>query len=528
MLTPDQLDQAKSIYTADSGGITSGTPSSSGISSSQSMTPDQANKWIDSLVAQSKQSQAPAAPAKQPDPIAKDTIASAKDYTSGLGNTYKNAVSDFTDAAGSSKILQNAYEKDPNLHGTDLASAYVGNVLEGGLRATASGVNTVFAPITQAIKTFTDAASGEKGVQAIANNPVVGKILDFFNGAGGHLDSWAEKHPEAAQDLNSAITVAGTAIGGEAEPAVNSAVKTGAEAVKGVATDVVAPAMKSIAENAVQGAKQGIKAIKEAPSVKNDSFVKDLISPSMTTKDMASAIKTGKVQEGEGLTGDRDATGAIPNFDEIQESVKNVPGISPKKTLLENSNAIHDEIGNVAENLKSQLKGKGSFTPQEFKKYMDGVKSDLADSPLIVGDAEKTASKIINKFNNLVEQEGHTPEGLLESRKKLDQWMSNQKGSNIFDPKTDSAISVALKSIRQGGNKFLANLPGVKGVVDVEKSLSHQSNLYSAIENIAPKAAKEGVNGLQQFIKAHPRTIKALKYGTTAIAGGEAVKHFLP
>lgn len=259
------------------------------------------------------------------------------------------------------------------------------------------------------------------------------------------------------------------------------------------------------------------KALEARKASKTASFVKDLITPTMSAKDAATAIKTGKVTEA-GLTGSRDVSQAIGGFENIQKAVESVRGVSPKKTLLENANAIHDEIGTVAETLKSSIKDKGFFSPSEFKGYMNTVKTELQQNPTLVGDAEKTANKILTKFNSLVAEKGYTPSGLLEARKGLDAWMSSQKG-NVFNPNTESAVTTALRAIRQGGNDFLAQrVPDVA----VKELLAKQSDLYRAIENIAPKAAKEGGNALQRWVKAHPKIVSTAKYGLGLTGAGTA------
>lgn len=264
-----------------------------------------------------------------------------------------------------------------------------------------------------------------------------------------------------------------------------------------------------------------IKAIpikaKERAAQKATDFIDQLITPELSKKATETAIKTGRVVENKSLTGSRNITEAVSNFDSIKEAVRSVKGIDSKKTLLENSNLIHDEISNVAESLKSQLKNKGFFSPGEFRGYMNSVKAELKDNPLIVGDAEKVAEKISNKFNVLVKENGYTPEGLLNARKQLDSWISSQKGSSIFDPGKEGAVSVALRAIRQGGNNFLAQRVSD---VPVRELLLRQSNLYQAIDNIAGKAAQEGGSKLKRFIKANPVKTKLLKYGATAAGGG--------
>ncbi len=266
----------------------------------------------------------------------------------------------------------------------------------------------------------------------------------------------------------------------------------------------------------------------QASTAKQDPIDK-LITPEIKGKSGLNAIKSGKVVENTGLTGSRDYTGALPNYDAMKESVAQVPGLVDNKgnligTHLQSVNTIHEAIGTTAQDLRSQLRAsKVSFTPQEFNKYLTQVKSELSDNPSIVGDAEKSASKIISKFKSLVATHGYTPEGLLDARQGLDTWISSQKGGAVFNPTTENAISIALRGVRQGGNTFLSDLvPDVA----VKQMLAHQTNLYDAIDNIAPKALKEGGSLLERLvgkIKAHP--LGAL---TAASVGGgvagEAIK----
>jgi len=260
---------------------------------------------------------------------------------------------------------------------------------------------------------------------------------------------------------------------------------------------------------------------------KASNFIKDLITPELTQTKGINAIKTGKVTEG-GLLKDRDITGAVPFFEDTAKAVSKVPGVSKGKTLLENNNAIHDHIGTIADDLVSQLKISGKEmkisdieqVPAKFNEYMKGVKTTLKENPTLVGDAEKTATKILDKFDSLVKEEGSTPDAILSARKKLDAWMSAQKGDNVFDPKTEGAVSVALRAVRQGGNDFLSKL---SKDVKVKEMLAEQTSLYNAIDNISPKAFKEGASGFKRWVKAHPKIVGATKIlGGAAVGGGTA------
>lgn len=317
------------------------------------------------------------------------------------------------------------------------------------------------------------------------------------------LESLKTSHPELYDRLTQTVGLTNIA-GLEAVPSISGGIKT---AAKGIGKEDTLNVAKNV--------------------TKDDSFISNLITPELNQTKTAQAIATGKVKEA-GMTGSRDISETVPFFKEIKTAVSEVPGVSSKNTVLENVNAVHDHIGTVAEDLLTGLKnstkektmGALQDAPAKFTEYMKGVKATIAENPTLVGDAEKTATKILNKFQSFVKEQGVTPEGIIKARQKLDTWMSTQKGPNIFDPKTEGAVSTALRSIRQGGNDFLKQFaPDVK----VEELLAKQTALYDAIENMAPKAAKEGANSLQRFVKAHPRLVEAAKYGAGLGVGAGTV-----
>jgi len=293
----------------------------------------------------------------------------------------------------------------------------------------------------------------------------------------------------------------------------------------------VGPALVAKSPQIIVKGKEILSPVSEAlakrSATKESDFIKDLITPELNVTKTANAIKTGKVTEG-GIFKDRDITGAVPFFEDTTKAVSEVPGISKSKTLLENANHIHDHIGTVADDLVSQLKTSAqemkvseiAQVPAKFNQYMKGVKATLKENPTLVGDAEKTATKILDKFESLVKEEGSTPDAIISARKKLDTWMSLQKGDNVFDPKTEGAVSVALRAIRQGGNDFVASLSKDVAVKDM---LAKQTSLYNAIENIAPKAAKEGSSGFKRWVKSHPKIVRSAKIlGAATVGGGVA------
>ena len=128
------------------------------------------------------------------------------------------------------------------------------------------------------------------------------------------------------------------------------------------------------------------------------------------------------------------------------------------------------------------------FTRKELLSKLNNTKSVLAENPLITGDAENAANRLITKIQAMVAEKPAKGSELLQIRKDFDRWVESQKGGAIFDPAKENAISIANREIRKTINDFLdinAKDVGVKA------SLRKQSSLFNAMENIVPKAAQE-------------------------------------
>lgn len=404
-----------------------------------------------------------------------------KPQSSYLGNV-KNEISGSLQNSAEAQRQSNSGQVSPFSAGAKIASNLTSIPL---------------APITQAVKPLTDKVA-----------PLISSITAKLGNtpAGQAFKSVVDKHPELSQAIfdiaQTGLNV--TAIEGGIS-GVKKGVNLGQTSAKSAAGTV--ERLGTSVKQSVYGGPQ-------------PNFVDDLITPKLSPEKLSSVMKGGKVIEGQGLLGQRNLSEAIPNFQEIKTAVAEVPKVSPRNTFLQNLNAIHDEIGTVANKLESQVSNEKSFfSPNKFKSVMTNVKNSLGENPTIVGDAESASSKIITKFERLVQENGYTSSGLLKARKALDRWIMTQKGAKVFSPTTESGITTALSEIRQAGNNFLAD---ISPNTSVKQLLKKQSNLYRAIEYIAPKAATEGNSLLSQFVKAHPITMKASKLLLEGTAIGKA------
>lgn len=214
-------------------------------------------------------------------------------------------------------------------------------------------------------------------------------------------------------------------------------------------------------------------------------FIDDLVRPQQTKR--VRIAQTARTTE-EGLL----RTKVIaPSASEraIAREVSKVSGISSRKTLQGNLNSIHTKVASLGDDLeKSLVKNDVFFPRKEVSAALKVSKQRLAQNPTIVGDAEKTAQKMIEQFQRMFNKNKSSASGLLKTRKQFDNWIKSQKGAKAFNPNTDNALSVALKEVRNTTNNFIERKATN---VAVKESLRRQTMLYRALDNIAPKAADE-------------------------------------
>lgn len=213
----------------------------------------------------------------------------------------------------------------------------------------------------------------------------------------------------------------------------------------------------------------------------------------------------------------------------MADEVSKIEGVSKSNTVQQNYNVVKDYVEGEASILQSELKANDfNYPKKELKARLNESKTTLMENPSLVGDNEKIADKLLNKFYSMLDESSGKGSDLLQLRKDFDSWVSNQKGSNIFDPKTESAYSATLREIRQTINNFLdEKSPTVK----VKESLRKQSALYSALDNMEVKAAKEADSAIgrtfQKVASALGTKSKAVQ-AIAAVVGIGSVAAFAP
>ena len=231
-----------------------------------------------------------------------------------------------------------------------------------------------------------------------------------------------------------------------------------------------------------------------------DDFAQELVSPIKNKKQIIEDISKGRIKEWWIFAWrTRKATAwdiAIAN------EVKLVPWFWPGKTLLENNNAILKQIWSLDYDLIKSFKKNDVLIPKkETISTIKKIRDNLADNPLLVWDAEKVATKLVNKFEQIIKKNPWKASWLLKSRREFDTWIKTQKWTKIFDPANENALSIAIREIRTWAN----NLADAKAVnVWLKETLKKQSRLFRAIDKVAPKAKLEADSAfgrLMQTIK---------------------------
>lgn len=230
--------------------------------------------------------------------------------------------------------------------------------------------------------------------------------------------------------------------------------------------------------------------------------VLDAVTPKMTAKETGEAIASrGGTKTG--ILGKIQAK-PDPKMKEVADAVQNyVPKFNPKSSLTENVNATRDAVYGMADNLKQQVIQSGKDVIYPFKELASKI--DDAEEPISLKGTpfEKQIAPIKKAALQIAQKNGGNISSLFDTRKEFDA-LVNKTYPNLWD-KENAPMRNAVTAVRNSINDFIAEkLPDV-GFKD---SLHTQSKLFTAIDNMSEKAAKEvGTNVIDRTtgaIKKHP------------------------
>ena len=373
---------------------------------------------------------------------------------------------DIRDAGMSGK--QTAGETVLQLIGKVGAGSVLDIIGEGVVSAGYGVQNVTPDPVEDWIKTYM--------FDPFVQQPLVKEGLSAMQSGTESYQNWAENNPRLARNFDA---LANTAL-------VASPVKTNP---KTKSQSVLGATAKAIDESAEQTIK-----------TRRQSFLEDLVRPAQTKGVREEQVK--RTTE----SGILNTKNIAPSTSEAQaiSAIENIPSVKPSNTLQKNYNNISSELTKEAQNLSNTLKNSKVIIPKsEVDDVFNSALKTLEESPVMVGDAAKTGARYINQAKNIVNNHPPTSLGLLNARKEFDRYVSRQK-PKILDPATENAASIAVKEVRQSLNNLIASK---NPQVAVRDSLSRQSSMYTALDNIGKKAADEGANAIIRISQSIDRIL---------------------
>lgn len=307
-----------------------------------------------------------------------------------------------------------------------------------------------------------------------------------------------EKHPRAAKDIESVANIASFIPVGKGAQIAGKGVKAGAPSLK-LATG------------------RGATVLEKSVEASERSFVRRLIAP-VQSKAVKEAQVARTTERGFGPF-KRSIIAPEARDSAAENVIMKIPKVKGNKTFQQNYNIIREYNENLARKLESDIIANDFIIPkQEVMSKLNNIKNKLSESPLITGDAERTANKLLAGMEKIVKNEPGKASGIFKARKKYDRWVLEQK-PKAFDAKAENAFTIANREIRQGINDLLeAKAPQI----GIKKSLGEQSALYRAMGNLIPKAAIEADTAVGRLLQRVGRVLgikSKVVQGIAAAAG---------
>ena len=222
-------------------------------------------------------------------------------------------------------------------------------------------------------------------------------------------------------------------------------------------------------------------------------------------------------------------TGTLtPNktFQKQIDITSDVPGVSGKKTHIENLSAVTKEVRRVDADLKLRLSDAPDIDTDLVQTRLFDAMDEISDVPALKGAPAGFAESIQIELNRLLKEIDtgtYRPEDILDVRRKLDNWVE-EFSPGVFE-EGNSALKIANTRIRNTLNDIVADTaPDASFRTD----MSTLSNLLTSRDTLLPRAKAEvGTTGLSRYIAkveretgmTHPKTAASIRANIDPQAG---------
>ncbi len=484
MLTPAQISQA-----------TGKTATGSGVASGQPMTPEQAKNWVSG--------------------------GSTESSLGFISDTVKNIGTQFSE--GVDKVKSSVTEDPFNLKQGSTLDKLRG-AGEAGLGAAAGVVQAASAPITGPIQTFLEHMDSVNRAHDAKNSRVSSADTPQAQAARQQIADWAKAHPELSKTLMDALAVGTAAIGIPEIKGAAATIKDTAKAGIETATENA----KNI-KTSVMGATKTPEEI-AASTIANDTKASiDAVNPDLTGKNLQNAYK-------QTVTGKRSVTpssmfeeqGLSPDERTINLGTR-LSDLKLTKNPVKNLDTLGNELDSTEVKLDEALQGDKEINYNADKhtlfEKLNEIKTDtpeefrVKDSTAMINRVTTFANKIISKTEDSIK-------GIRDARTSFDA-QAKREFPNAFKPDgsidTKTPSGYAIKTVRDAINEHLYST--APNGSEIRKLIAREADIFKATEVIAKKASLgEGKTTLSQLAKDNPGIARLIKYGLTALIGGEILK----
>lgn len=262
----------------------------------------------------------------------------------------------------------------------------------------------------------------------------------------------------------------------------------------------------------IGGVTGGIKGTQIKKATKEDTFLKDLVSPKMTEQVKIRALKEGRVTE-QGLLS---ASKITPSKRDLQlaDAVKDI--VSSKNSLPQNLQLIESKVDDINTGVKAYVKvNKVPFNTNQLTSQLNKGRDELKLVFASDATAKKTYDALVKEFVKLTKNKDTS--GLLDARQAFDNLPAVKKllNSQALGENARKEISLTVRSM---ANKYIASLLP-KGN-QYRETLLKEHKMLEVIKNMAEKGTDLiGTNKLQTLTQKYP----ILKYWTSLAIGAGGV-----
>lgn len=385
--------------------------------------------------------------------------------------------------------LQQAYPEDRPVGAVERAEI----VASEAARTAATGVGLLYSSFAPDFVK----EGFENAWASIKTKPMIQQGLEYLDAGLDKYFEWAQKNPGEAEALETVVDVIGLAA---------PQLKTGIDLEKPI-----------------------IRATREITKINIDEFrgkVKNMFKPERFSRWDKTEVMPGLLERRVWVPDDNTETTML--------RMETIDGFDPDRSFHYNMSVLDKDIVESSNKIDKIIKQNKNpkIDKQEVFDDLDDLLSELDEDPKFIamdGNVQQTTLRYIDYAKSLIDKYGSTTAGLMQARREFDGWLKKAT-TGTYNPSASDAKGIASRVVRNLLNEKVKNaIPND----DIHDLLDRQHHAYLALDNFAPKRAKEANNKLADIWKSFsgqtnlPKnplslwlTVSGAAAGASYVAGG--------